>query len=202
MKEYFDEKTIKYYEHNAHEFYETTATVEFSGNQDRFLGYLRPGGLILDLGCGSGRDSKYFLSKSYQVEAADGSKQMCELAAKLTGLPVRQMYFNDLDAFEKYDGVWACSSILHLDYRQLQDVFGKIAKSLKSAGVFYTSFKYGDFQGERNGRYFTDLTEKRLEQIVEETNVFLLVEVWISNDVRPGRSDEKWLNAIMKKKSL
>lgn len=199
MKEIFDDKTIDYYETNAQSFFDTTANVEFSSNQDKFLGYLKPGGLILDFGCGSGRDSKYFLDKGFRVEAIDGSKQMCEMASQLTGLNVRRMLFNELDENDKYDGIWACASILHLPFAQIGPVFIKAARALKDAGVFYISFKYGDFQGERKGRYFTDLTEASLEKLVRETNVFEIDEIWISSDVRPGRSDEKWINAILKK---
>lgn len=199
MKEIFDDKTIDYYETNAQSFFDTTANVEFSSNQDKFLGYLENGGLVLDYGCGSGRDAKYFLDKGFQVVAVDGSKHMCQLANKLTGLPVRQMYFQQLDETGKYDGVWACASILHLPVDQLGDVFTKVAQALKTKGIFYVSFKYGDFQGERNGRYFTDLTESSLAQLVVQSGAFAIEEIWLSSDVRPGRSDEKWLNAIMKK---
>ncbi len=199
MKDLFDDMTIDYYEQNAQSFFDNTANVEFSSNQDKFLSYLKPGSLILDFGCGSGRDSKYFLDKGFKVEAFDGSKQMCEMATQLTGLDVKRMLFNELDENEKYDGIWACASILHLPFDQLYTVFTKVAKALKQDGVFYVSFKYGDFQGERNGRYFTDLTETSLDKLLSDADVLDLVEYWISGDVRPGRSDEKWLNAIMKK---
>ena len=69
------------------------------------------------------------------------------------------MYFNELSIVNKYDGIWACSSILHLSLDDLVDVFKRMSKALKDEGIIYTSFKYGDFSGERNGRFFTDMTE-------------------------------------------
>ena len=87
----------------------------------------------------------------------DGSKELCRLAAEYTGIKVGQMLFEDLDEKEIYDGIWACSSILHLPKTELTGVIGKMCAALKASGIIYTSFKYGEYEGERNGRYFTDL---------------------------------------------
>lgn len=70
--------------------------------------------IFLTLGCGAGRDTKYFLSRGYQVDAVDGSEQLCRIASEYTEIKVRQMLFQELDEKEKYDGIWACASILHL----------------------------------------------------------------------------------------
>lgn len=100
---------------------------------------------------------------------------------------------------KKYEGIWACSSILHLPKNELKAVFMKMFKALKEDGIIYTSFKYGDFEGERNGRYFTDFTEKTFEEFVDEIDNLQLKEEWITGDVRPGRGEEKWLNVILQK---
>ena len=82
--------------------------------QDKFLGFLKPGDRVLDFGCGSGRDAKYFLEKGFRVDAVDGAIEFVKLASEYTGIQVKQMLFQDLDAVGIYDGIWACSSILHL----------------------------------------------------------------------------------------
>lgn len=192
-------KTISYYNKNALNFIKSTQEVEFHEIQTKFVKKLSKGCAILDFGCGSGRDTKYFLSQGYQVDAADGSEEMCRLAGEYTGVPVRHMLFQELSAENVYDGIWACSSILHLPFCELKDVLIKMSRALKENGIVYTSFKYGTFEGERNGRYFTDMTEKRLEELLRETSVFHTEEQWISADVRPGRGDEKWLNIILRK---
>ena len=191
---------LRYYQKNAAAFAASTGDVDFSETQNRFLKYMMPGSLILDFGCGSGRDSKHFLDLGYSVEAVDGSPEMCSIAAAFTGLPVRCLLFQDLDEKEKYDGIWACSSILHLTGKDLADVFSKTARALKDGGVMYTSFKRGTFEGIRNGRQFTDMTEGSLKDFIEETNVFTIRELWVSADVRPGREEEKWVNVILEKK--
>lgn len=193
-------KTIDYYNQNAGEFVSNTIGVDMEANQKRFCDRLPKGAFILDFGCGSGRDTKYFLNQGYQVEALDGSKELCRLASDFTGMNVQHMYFHELDREEIYDGIWACSSILHLSINELKHVLLKMAEALKAEGILYASFKYGDFQGERNGRYFTDLDEERLNRLVDETADFTIEETWITSDVRPGRDEEKWLNTILKKK--
>ena len=192
-------KTLDYYNNNAKSFIEGTANVEFYEVQDRFLSHLSQGASILDFGCGSGRDSKYFLQKGYRVEAIDGSEKLCEMASAYVGIPVKQMLFNELDEMNKYDGIWACSSILHLPKVELKEVFQKMKKALKTNGIIYTSFKYGSFEGMRNGRYFTDFTSEEFQSFIVETDGLKVQDEWITGDVRPGRGDEKWLNLIIQK---
>lgn len=193
--------TIEYYNRNAARFLEDTAGVEFTEIQNVFLNLLPEGALILDFGCGSGRDALEFLKRGYQVEATDGSEEMCRAAADLTGHAVRQMLFQELDEREKYDGIWACSSILHLSKPELGDVLEKMTAALKINGVIYISFKYGTFEGERNGRYFTDFTEETFTEFIKGMTGVTVEKMWITDDVRPGRGEEKWLNMILRKRA-
>lgn len=196
------ENTIEYYNKNAEQFVQGTLSVDFTATQERFLSKLCVGTCILDFGCGSGRDTKYFLDKGYLVEATDGSAELCKLASEYTGICVKQMLFEELDESEKYDGIWACSSILHLDKRALKDVLKKMAAALKTDGVVYTSFKYGNFEGERNGRYFADFTLETFGEYMREVPELQIEEYWITGDVRPGRGEEKWLNLILRKSDI
>ena len=71
--------------------------------------------------------------------------------------------------------------------------------ALKEKGIIYTSFKYSNFEGERNGRYFTDFTEDTFDKFMKEIQELTIEEEWITSDVRPGRGEEKWLNLILRK---
>ena len=137
--------TIKYYNANANQFVDATAFVDFRITQHRFLCKLEKGTHILDFGCGSGRDSKYFIEQGYRVDAIDGSEELCRFASAFIGIDVKHMYFQELSEREKYDGIWACSSILHLKLDELVDVMQKMLVAIKDNGVIYTSFKYGTF---------------------------------------------------------
>ena len=191
--------TLNYYNTNAHSFVSSTLSVDFSQTQDKFLHLLPLAATILDFGCGSGRDTKYFLDAGMQVDATDGSEELCKLASEYTGIPVRQMLFEELDAKAQYDGIWACSSILHLSQESLKDVLKKMIAALKENGIIYTSFKYGTFEGKRNGRFFTDFTEETFREFVADVDGIRIEEMWVTGDVRPGRGDERWLNLILRK---
>ena len=194
------DKTLKYYNENAQSFASGTVSVKFTEVQDKFLEKLNPDAYILDFGCGAGRDTKYFLSRGYQVDAVDGSEQLCRIASEYTEIKVRQMLFQELDEKEKYDGIGACASILHLPKKQLREVLKNMYAALKSKGWIYISFKYGEFEGERNGRYFTDFTTDTFKDFIHDMHGLKIEEQWITGDVRPGRGEEKWLNLLLQKK--
>ena len=192
-------RTIDYYNENAKDFVQGTISVDFTKVQHKFIDKLEKGDYILDFGCGSGRDTKYFIDNGFKVDAIDGSEELCKLASDYTGINVKHMYFQQLSDIDKYNGIWACSSILHLKYEELVRVIEKMNLALKQNGIIYTSFKYGDFEGERNGRYFTDMTEISFKKLIENIRDLRIEEYWITSDVRPGRGEEKWLNLILRK---
>lgn len=194
-------KTLDYYNQNADQFVKGTVSVDFKKTQDRFANAL-PGKRVLDFGCGSGRDTKYFIEAGYEVVATDGSEALCKSASEYTGIVVKQMLFQELDEIDKYDGIWACSSILHLSKKELEVVFARMIRALCHNGIIYTSFKYGTFEGERNGRFFTDFTIESFEEFVENIDNISIEDYWITEDVRPGREEEQWLNLILRKINL
>ena len=192
--------TLGYYDIHADRFYKSTVNVEFATMQRHFLAKLRRGSYILDFGCGSGRDTKFFLEQGYRVDAVDGSKELCKLASRYTEIEVKNMIFQELSEVGRYDGIWACSSILHLPIDELAEVMRKMVIALKEKGIIYTSFKYGTFAGDRDGRFFTDMTEETFAEFLSKIKGLDVEEQWITSDVRPGRGEEKWLNLILRKR--
>ncbi len=190
--------TLLYYEENAKNFIASTLTVNMHEIQDEFLSLLHEGSLILDYGCGSGRDSKYFLEKGFKVDAFDGCKAFCDEASKLTGIAVKNIVFSDFSENQKYDGIWACSSLLHAPKKELPHLLKKIEEALKPNGIFYCSFKKGDFEGERNGRHFSDFTKEELINLVRNSTNLSEVKIWQTKDARADRSDI-WINSIWQK---
>ena len=188
-------ETIGYYDANAASYVAETADVEFGPLQREFARRLPEGGRVLDLGCGSGRDSLAFLRAGLEVDAVDGSAQMVEAASELTGLPVAHALFSDYEPKGPYDGIWACSSLLHVPASGLADIISKYARALALGGTFYLSFKLGAHDGMRNGRWFTDLDEPALRDLIAEVPGLRVDRVDVTGDARPGRSGEKWLNA-------
>ena len=191
--------TIDYYNENAKKFFDGTVSVDFKHIQDMFLEILPEKARILDFGCGSGRDTKNFLEQGYIVDATDGSLELCKAASEYTGITVKHMLFQELGEKEAYDGIWACASVLHVKRVELPDIIRKMSSATKVNGIIYLSFKYGDFEGERNGRYFTDMTEDSMEKLLMEFPELKVEKQWITGDVRAGRGDERWLNMILRK---
>ena len=194
--------TIDYYNLNAENFIENTQNVDMHLAQDRFLRLLDENASILDFGCGSGRDTRYFRDKGYQVVAMDGSAEICRLASIYTGVAVKEIRFQELDDINTYDGIWACSSILHLPKDELLLVIRKMCVALKDTGIIYTSFKYGDFKGYRNGRYFIDFMEDTFQKFIKVIPELTIEDHWITDDVRPKRGEEKWLNLLLRKSGI
>lgn len=191
--------TINYYEKNADDFYNNSINANMDEVADKFLGFIEKGGTILDAGCGSGRDTLYFLKHGYDVEAFDLSPSLASKASALTGIDVQVIGFLDLDKNDKYNGIWACASLLHLDGSEIGTALKKLITALKSDGILYASFKYGETSGERNGRYFTDMTEDKLASILKEFPDIEILELWQSEDVRPEKKGELWLNIFLRK---
>ena len=107
------------------------------------------------------------------------------------------MTAQEMNFINKFDGIWACVLLLHVKKEEFNLCFNNCDKALKDDGVLYCSFKYGDFEGDRNCRYFTDLTEETIKNYLKDTNL-KIIESLITNDVRPNRSG-KWLNVVLKK---
>lgn len=191
-------KTIDYYNQYADEFAQATLNVDMETLYQPFLAELPESARILDLGCGSGRDTLAFKNKGYQIDAIDYSEELVKKATKFTGIQVKHQSFYNLSEVAVYDGIWACASLLHCERHRLTEVLEKMLRALKSEGVIYMSFKYGDLDREKDGREFTDLNEQQAQELLAQFDQVSFVQQWITVDKRPDRQEE-WLNIIIKK---
>lgn len=192
-------QTLAYYNKNAAAFCEGTVGVDMSHLYEVFLRHIPEGGRILDLGCGSGRDSLEFLRKGYSVEAIDGSSELARLASEYIGQTVRCMDFEELDYEAEFDGVWACASLLHASKSLLPSVLGKIHRALVPGGILYFSFKRGDSERMAGERFFNDYTEDTVKDLFIAENGWELKELFVTGDVREGRGEEQWVNGVVKR---
>ena len=191
-------KTIDYYNKHAEEFIALTFDVDMESLYQPFLAELPEGARILDVGCGSGRDTLAFKNKGYQLDAIDYSEELVKKATRLTGIPIKLKSFYEVDDYEAYDGIWACASLLHCERSRLAEVLEKMVQALKPNGVIYMSFKYGDSDRDQDGRQFTDLDENQAEALLEQFDNVQHIQQWVTLDQRPDRQ-EKWLNLLWKK---
>lgn len=191
--------TITYYNQNAEEYFNNTVNVSMQELYDQFEAYLKPGNKILNLGCGSGRDSRYFLSKGYDVVSVDGSKEMCRLAEKYIGRGVRNITFAELDYNNEFDEVWASASLLHISKNNLPEILRKIYCALMSHGIIYSSWKYGGEDRIINGILYYNYREESIFSEFDSMS-FNIESSWLTGD-NMGRRD-KWINIIAKKRKV
>lgn len=194
-----DNKTIAYYDNRAQQYFESTVNVDMSVNCDRFLQYVKPGGVIIDIGAGSGRDILYFMSKGYQVEGIDAALEMCRLASEYTGVPLICCKIQEWVPDKKYDGIWANASLLHLSLEEVEEFILRVDGLLENQGVVYISLKSGIETGiDVTGRYFTNFTEEKVRQIISKSTAMEVVDSWKSED-KLHREEVVWINFILRK---
>ena len=192
------DNTLDFYDTNAEAYAAKTVSADVSDIRDMFIPFIPRGGRILDLGCGSGRDSFAFSRLGFSVIPADGSEEMCAQAERYTGLEVRKMGFSEMDYRNEFDGVWACSSLLHLNSRELPSVLRSVYAALKENGVFFACFKKGNDEGPGpDGRYFNNLTAEKLRNLLEDAG-FRIMDIW-ENTASDGTV---WVDSLSKKISV
>ena len=196
MKEYIND-TIKYYNDNCENFKSKWDNYLFD-IPNTFAEYLKDDAYVLDLGCGTGRDSLYFKEKGFKVKCIDGSVNMCKIASEALGQEVENKNYLDIDYKDLFDGVFACASLLHLKDEDLKIVLKKVYDSLKFNGIMYTSFKYGNDERFEDGRFFNDMTLDKFNRLMNETECnFEIIKAW--NTSQYG-TDSEFLNRLLKKK--
>lgn len=189
----------RYYDEHADAFFESTVNVEMQNIYSRFLPHVQPGGLIVDAGCGSGRDAKFFLQNGFLVFPFDASEALADKAADYLDLTVPVSTFDQFRSPIPAHAIWCCAALLHVPRLELPASIDNLCNNLAPDGVMYVSFKYGTTDREHNGRHFTDMTESTLKQCFDEFAQLHPIAQWITRDNRPGRENEKWINAIYKK---
>ena len=192
------DRNVEYYDINAETFFAGSVDANMATDRQKFLEFVPDGGRILDVGCGSGRDSKAFLDAGYDVVSFDASKEMCKRASDYIGREVLNMRFEEVSFDNEFDGIWASASLLHVPMGQLPAVLRKMRRALKPGGVMYASFKYGEGPKARGERMFSDFNERTVGPLFEDAD-FHILHTEIGHDNRPGREAELWITVIGRK---
>ena len=193
-------RTLTYYNQHAASFFEGTVNLEMTALHDRFLAMISPGGLVLDAGCGSGRDAKAFQARGYRISAFDASSELAQLASEFCGFTVDVRSFADVIETSCYDGIWACASLLHLPRAEIPEALNRLWSALKPAGCIYLSFKAGEGERVQDERHFTYIDEAGLRQWLDALPDVQSMNIWLTTDIRPDKH-EQWVNAIVVRKT-
>lgn len=199
MTSHGDKKTVDYYNKNARKYFDSTVNINMESLYAPFIELIPPKARILDAGCGSGRDSLYFIEKGYDVIAVDASEEIVTLAQTLLGKAVLNMSFQELEYTDEFDGIWACGSLLHVPKNEIDDVLNRLTRALRKNGIIYASFKYGNKERLQEGRVFNDYDEDSMASLIKQYLSLEMVRMWKTEDVRVDRRGEYWLNVLIKK---
>tara|TARA_Y100000310_G_scaffold167542_1_gene167311 strand:- start:1324 stop:1941 length:618 start_codon:yes stop_codon:yes gene_type:complete len=200
------EKTIKGYSEIAKDYAEKVKDLSPHEQSKRFLSYLKKGDLILDIGCGPGRDAKIFTNQGYCVVGIDPAEGMLTLAkknalnAKFKKMQAENISFED----ESFHGIWACASLLHLPKATLPKAISGAYRVLKKHGIFYASFIQGDFEGTKKSkaypgqeRFWAFYQPKELEQIITKEK-FNLIHSELKEPEKPYQTNP-WIHLFFQK---
>ena len=119
--------TIDFYQTHAKDFFSQTINVDMQNVYQPFLERLPNGKqTILDVGCGSGRDSIFFADQGFDVTAIDGSQNLIDLAKQTDNRINWQCLTFDKIANQnwqnRFTGIWACASLLHVPFEELPQI--------------------------------------------------------------------------------
>ncbi|WP_018234443.1 class I SAM-dependent methyltransferase [Thioalkalivibrio thiocyanodenitrificans] len=191
--------TLDYYDQHAARYFIDTVRLDLSHLYEPFLEGIAPGGRILDAGCGSGRDSRAFVHRGYRVTSFDASPRMAELAQRYVRQHVRVMGFDQVAWQARFDGVWACASLLHVPFHDLGETLTRLGEAMREGATLYTSFKLGGGERTEGARHFTDMSRARLDQLLKAQTLLSLERAWITSDCRANRAQTSWLNVLLRR---
>jgi cyclopropane fatty-acyl-phospholipid synthase-like methyltransferase len=191
--------SIQFYEDNAEDFFRRSVDADMAEGWAAFGALVKPGGRVLDAGCGSGRDTLALAKQGFRITPIEASPKLAALASAHTGLPVTVMTFDQVGWRDTFDGIWACASLLHVPRADLPAAMRRLRDALVPGGVWWMSFKYGDEERQASGRHFTDLDEAGARALIDETGGLTLLSMEVTGDARADRAGERWLSVLCRR---
>jgi SAM-dependent methyltransferase len=188
--------TIEWYERNAKRYCAETVGIDLEDARRRFMSNVSPGGRLLDIGCGSGRDSMHFRQLGFEVDSRDASPAVAAEALRATGTAVRVQDIMSIEDEERFDGIWACASLLHLNPQQFETATAKLFRALRPQGVLFLSVKEGSGSATVDGRRFQYWMPDACIRSLDRTHPIELIDCWRAPDAT--RPNTKWINVLVR----
>ena len=196
--EYIEEVTFKDYGAKADTFWQRTKDHDVSQNYAAFLApFGEKSGLdILDLGCGPGRDITFFKELGHNPVGLDGTAEFCQMARDMTGCPILEQSFNDLDLEKhRFDGVFANASMFHVPSHNLSKVLDDLFNCLRPGGILFTSNPRGDVEGwQDTARYGNFMEFDRSKKFLNAAGFSVLDHYYRPPNL--PREEQKWLAMV------
>lgn len=190
-------RTMETYDQSAASFADNFWRASLEQVWNTFSEMMPPGGMILDLGCGAGRDVARFNQGGFLAIGADLSMGLLKEAHSRTGGEFVQ---SDMRAIPfgsaQFDGVWVCASLLHIPRPHAPNVLAQTFRVMGLGSIIYIAVKQGDGEDweEREGpRFFVFYQEDELVEMIRATG-FSMETSWITE-----AGGQPWINVIARK---
>ncbi len=192
-------KTYLFYSKNTDSYISETLDIELTNALDVFTENLQGNATLLDIGCGSGRDTLYFKSQGYHVVATDMVSDMAEAASKKIFQKVLVRSCFNLGFVNEFDGIWASACLLHCPKSEFMSALLSIASALKRGGIAYISLKQGKGEAlDSLGRFFSYFTEKELIYFFDEIEELSIFNLWL-DESNFRNTKQVWINLLVRK---
>lgn len=167
-----DSETLGVYAARAADYADLAAQERPRPHLKAFLAQMPDGARILDLGCGTGEAAAIMAASGYKVDAWDASPQMAEEGHARNGVDITVAAFDALDAVDTYDGIYANFSLLHAPKSEMPGHLARIARALKTKGLFHIGLKTGD--GEKRdslGRFYAYYQDAEMTNLLTDAGM-------------------------------
>lgn len=195
-------RTLEHYDASAASFWQGTKDHNVDQNRAALIDELNgpPPHVILDLGCGPGRDLAYFTELGHLAIGVEGAPEMARMARDMTGCEVLQQNFLSLDLPNAhFDGIFANASLFHVPKSELARVLKDLCKSLKPRGVLFSSNPRGENVEVMNGERFCCFLDYETWRDFVVAAGFKEIRHYYRPEGKP-RSEQPWLASVWRKK--
>lgn len=203
-------KTIKAYDTDSQKYINSTKKLILHQEIETLTNGMPKSGLILDAGCGFGRDTKVFIDRGFKVIGIDLSEKLLEIAkinipqAKFIKMDLRILDFPD----NYFDAIWCNAVLLHLSIEDIKKALDEFYRVLKHGGKLFVSFKKGEGSREfvetfssNSSRFFTFLTQETLDNLLKNSKIEPINSYYVNEKERFGQDkrDLEWLYSFSQK---
>lgn len=188
-----DDETIAAYDNQVEAYADLTRPTSPDPQLVAFIAQVKPGGHILDLGCGPANAAAVMRDHGFEIDAVDASPEMVRLANETYSIGARLAAFDDIDEIGAYDGIWANFSLLHAPAEDFSRHLAALYRALKPVGRFHIGMKLGTGSArDKLGRHYSYYSQPELSDLLNSAG-FIIDEASTGEIMGLAGDIEPWI---------